>query len=122
MIVSFTVLLPTQQVLAASRLLRLHDHTRRSISRIFRMVTLSLGITPSFVIKQEREDTCWSYPATTLSNYTGRIAPEWWPESNRNAGPDSAGIRSKLLQNKVGYYKLDNVLKKGTICMTWTVT
>ena len=51
----------------------------------------------------------WSYPATTLSNHTGRIAPEWWPESNRNGGrirvgtvdafpsepwPDSSGIRS----------------------------
>ena len=52
----------------------------------------------------------WSYPATTLSDHTGRIAPEWWTESNRNAGripagtvdafpseswPDSSGIRTE---------------------------
>ena len=51
----------------------------------------------------------WSYPATKLSDHTGRNAPEWWTESNRNAGripagtvdafpseswPDSAGIRT----------------------------
>ena len=46
-IVSFTVHLPITQALAVSRRLRLQPQTRRRISRIFRMATLSLGITPS---------------------------------------------------------------------------
>jgi hypothetical protein len=54
LIVASTVLLPTPQVLAVSRLLWLQDQTRRSISRVFRMVTLSLGIKFSLLVKQRR--------------------------------------------------------------------
>jgi hypothetical protein len=75
------------------------------------MVTLSLGITPSLLFNKGKQDTCWNYPATTLSFYSGRIAPEWWPQSDRNAGripvgtvvafppewwPDSSGIGKPL--------------------------
>jgi len=41
------VLLQTPQVLAVSRLLWPHSQTKRKISRIFRMVTRSLGILPT---------------------------------------------------------------------------
>jgi hypothetical protein len=73
MMVASTVLLQTPQVLAVSRLLWLHNQTRRRISRIFRMVTRSLGILPSFNEIEDGKIPRGSYPATTLSICTGRF-------------------------------------------------
>jgi hypothetical protein len=101
MMVASTVLLQTPQVLAVSRLLWLHNQTRRRISRIFRMVTRSLGILPSFNEIEDGKIPRGGYPATTLSFvlavFTGMVAAfqserlavfpsEWWPFSRRNAG------------------------------------
>jgi hypothetical protein len=44
----FCIFTPPVSVLAVSRLLWPQDQTRRSISRVFRMVTLTLGILFSF--------------------------------------------------------------------------
>ena len=99
--VASTVLLQTPQVLAVLRLLWPHSQTRRKISRVFRMVTRSLGILPSFNEIEEGKIPRGSYPATTLSIGTGRFhrnggrlpigtlavfPAEWWPFSRRNAG------------------------------------
>jgi hypothetical protein len=101
LIVSSTVLLPTPQVLAVSRRLWLHDQIRRRISLVFRMVTLSLGITPSlYSIKEGRIPvgvTPRLHSHFTLAgllrnggrNQIGMVAgfpSERWPLSRRNGG------------------------------------
>lgn len=117
-IVSFTVLLPTQQVLAVSRRLWLHDQTRRSISLVFRMVTLSLGITPSlYSIKEGRIPVGVTprlhshFTLAGLLRNRGRIQigmlaafpSERWPLSRRNGGrirPEYAPFRTSVISRQ----------------------
>jgi hypothetical protein len=100
---------------------RLHDQTRRSISRIFRMVALSLGITPSlYSIKEGRIPvgvTPRLHSHFTLAgllrnggrNQFGMQAgfpSERWPLSRRNGSrirPKYAIVSSLVAERKFGF-------------------
>jgi hypothetical protein len=104
--VASTVLLLTPQVLAVSRLLWPHSQARRKISRIFRMVTRSLGILPSFnkieAGKIPVEVTPRLHSQCVLAVFTGMVATfpsEHRPFSQRNGGRFPAGTLAVLGRN-----------------------